>query len=129
MPAHVHPHVPIWSLHPKRMAWVLETAYVGCLVLTSLLMRPSSSSVAPLHFQIFTIGIVFIWDDKRKEVLVVLAFEFIVHTLPILEYFSPFLCREIRSMIGPRLDLYLPRLHPRTIRPSVIYFNAQDRYI
>ncbi|KAG1851560.1 hypothetical protein C8R48DRAFT_726122, partial [Suillus tomentosus] len=69
-----------------------------------------------------------IWDDKRKEMLVVLAFTFIIHTFPGLEHSSPLPCRDIRSIIGPHLDLYLPRPHPRTIRPSVIYFNAQGKH-
>ncbi|KAG1817884.1 hypothetical protein EV424DRAFT_986074 [Suillus variegatus] len=70
-----------------------------------------------------------IWDDKRKEMLVVLAFTFIIHTFPGLEHSSPFPCRDIRLIIGPRLDLYLPpRLHPRTTSPSVIYLNAQSNH-
>ncbi|KAG1786226.1 uncharacterized protein HD556DRAFT_1539679 [Suillus plorans] len=39
---------------PKELVRLLETACVGCLVLTSLFMRLLTSSVAPLWFQIFS---------------------------------------------------------------------------
>ncbi|KAG1844773.1 hypothetical protein C8R48DRAFT_735276 [Suillus tomentosus] len=61
--------------------------------------------------------------------LVVLAFTFIIHTFPGLEHSSPLPCRDIRSIIGPRLDLYLPRPHPRTIRPSVIFQRSSSPFI
>ncbi|KAG1848389.1 hypothetical protein C8R48DRAFT_409237 [Suillus tomentosus] len=107
---------------PKDLVRLLETACVGCLVLTSLFIRPLTSSVALLYFQI----ILHLSAPSELEPHSPCTKRCLFgHTFPSLEHSSLGPCRGIRLIVGPRLDLYLPRPHPRTISPSVTYFNAQ----